>query len=132
MSKKFRTLISVVLTVILAFSAALPAFAVRTAEVDLPIVYVKGAGREIYSADGTMIMPFEIEPEDQIMAQAEPLLKAFANSVLLNDWSIYCDKLTRVVKNIYKELVLDENGEATDGSYIIPSPAPKKKTSNYV
>ena len=60
MSKKFRMLISVVLTVILAFSAALPAFAVRTAEVDLPIVYVKGAGREIYSADGTMIMPFEI------------------------------------------------------------------------
>lgn len=132
MSRKFRMLISVVLTVILAFSAALPAFAVRTAEVDLPIVYVKGAGREIYAADGTKIMPFDIEPEDQIMAQAEPLLKAFANSVLLNDWSIYCDKLTRVVKNIYKELVLDENGEATDGSYIIPSPAPKKKTSNFV
>lgn len=132
MSKKMKTLLSVVLVIIMTFSAVVPVFAVRTAETDLPIVYVKGAGREIYAEDGTMIMPFDIEPEDQIMAQWEPLLKAFGNSVLANDWSIYCDKLTRVIKNIYKEVTLDNNGEATDGSYIIPSPAPKKKTSNYV
>ena len=132
MSGKFKTLLSVVLVIIMAFSMVVPAFAVRTAEVDLPIVYVKGAGREVYSADGTMIMPFDIEPEDQIMAQSEALLKAFANSILANDWSIYCNKLTRVIKNIYKEVTLDKNGEATDGSYIIPSSAPKKKASNYV
>ena len=131
MSRKFRTLLTVVLVAIMAFSAVLPAFAVSSAEVDLPIVYVKGAGREIYAADGTKIMPFDIEPEDQIMAQTEPLLKAFANSILANDWSIYCDKLKKVIKNIYKEVTLDVNGEATDGSYIIPSSAPKKKTSNY-
>lgn len=132
MSRKFKTLLSAALVFILAFTAVVPAFAVRTAEVDLPIVYVKGAGREIYSEDGAMIMPFDIEPEDQIMAQWEPLLKAFANSILANDWSIYCNKLTRVVKSIYKDVTLDNNGEATDGSYIIPSPAPKKKASNYV
>ena len=131
MSRKFRTLLTVVLVAIMAFSAVLPAFAVSSAEVDLPIVYVKGAGREIYAADGTKIMPFDIEPEDQIMAQTEPLLKEFANSILANDWSIYCDKLKKVIKNIYKEVTLDVNGEATDGSYIIPSSAPKKKTSNY-
>ncbi len=132
MTRKFRTVLTMMLVVIMTFSAVVPAFAVKSAETDLPIVYVKGAGREIYSEDGAMIMPFEIEPEDQIMNQSEPLLKAFASSIVAGDWSIYCDKLKGVVKKIYKEVTLDVNGEATDGSYIIPSPAPKKKTSNFV
>lgn len=132
MNRKIKILVSVVMTVILLIGTAVPAAqAVSSAEVDLPIVYVKGAGREIYSADGALIMPFEIEPEDQIMSRMDDILKAFASSIVAGDWSIYCDKMVRIIRKIYKDAVLDNNGEASDGSYIIPSSAPKKKTSNY-
>ena len=128
-----RKVISVILTVLILMTVVAPAAAaVKTAETDLPIVYVKGAGREIYAADGSMIMPFEIDPEDQIMSQWETIMKAFANSVLANDWSIYCNTMVKIIRRIYKEVRLDKNGEASDGSYIIPSDSPKKKTSNYV
>lgn len=132
MTKGFRKLLSVVLTVVALFSVMMPAAgAVSSAENDLPIVYVKGAGREIYSADGQKIMPFDIEPEDQIMNQMDTIMAAFSASVLANDWTQYCNTMVSLVSRIYKKAVLDENGEASDGSYIIPSPAPKKKTSNF-
>lgn len=132
MKRKFRNLLSVILAVTVIFSCAVPAFAATTTyENDLPVVYVKGAGREIYSADGKQIMPFETEPENEIMAESDRLIAAFSASVLAKDWDMYCDELVEVISEVYKDVVLDNNGEATDGSYIIPSPTPKKKTSNF-
>lgn len=132
MNKKIKSLLSILLVVITVFTVTLPvASAATTYENDLPIVYVKGAGREIYSSDGEQIMPFKVEPEDQIMEEMDRLLAAFTSSVLSKDWDTYCDELVDIVTEVYKDVVLDNNGEATDGSYIIPSKTPKEKTSNF-
>ena len=132
MKQRTRKLLAVILSVITLMTVMMPGVgAVSTAENDLPIVYVKGAGREIYSADGFQIMPFDIEPEDQIMNQMDTIAKAFAVSLAAGNWDHYCKTMINIVSKVYKDVVLDENGEASDGSYIIPSPAPKKKTSNY-
>ncbi len=133
MKKRIKSLLCAVLVVITLFSISAPmvATAATTYENDFPIVYIKGAGREVYSADGKQIMPFMVDPEDQILEQTDRLLAAFMSSVLSKDWDTYCDELVEVVTEVYKDVVLDKNGEASDGSYIIPSGAPKKKTSGF-
>lgn len=133
MNKKFKSFVACILTIMTLCLIMAPAVsaAETTYENDLPIVYVKGAGREIYTADGKQIMPFVVEPEDQIMEESDRLLAAFASSMLSKNWDTFCDELVEVMSEVYKDAVLDENGEASDGSYIKPNARPKKKTSNF-
>ncbi len=132
MKHKTKRFFAFTMTVLTIFMMVMPGVsAVSTAENDLPIVYVKGAGREIYSADGYQIMPFDIEPEVQIMNQMDTIAKAFVVSLAAGNWDYYCKTMIDIVSKVFKDVVLDENGEASDGSYIIPSPAPTKKTSNF-
>ena len=132
MKRNFRRLFAVIMSVLTVVMAVMPAVgAVSTAANDLPIVYVKGAGREIYSADGHQIMPFDIEPEEQIMNQMDTIAKAFVVSLAAGNWDYYCNTMVNIISKVFKDVVLDKNGEASDGSYIIPSPAPTKKTSNF-
>ena len=133
MNKKFKSFVACILTIMTLCLVMVPAVsaAETTYENDLPIVYVKGAGREIYTADGKQIMPFVIEPEDLIMEESDRLLAAFASSMISKNWNTFCDELVEVMSEVYKDAVLDENGEASDGSYIKPNARPKKKTSNF-
>lgn len=132
MNKGIKKTLAVLMTVLTIIVMSMPGVsALSSAENDLPIVYVKGAGREIYSSDGVQIMPFEIEPEDQIMNQMDTIGKAFLVSLAAGNWDHYCNTMVNIISRIYKDAVLDKSGEASDGSYIVPSPAPKKKTSNF-
>ncbi len=131
MKRKLISLLSVLLVALTLFSVCAPMATAASYENDWPIVYLKGAGRVIYSKDGKQIMPMKKDPEDQIMEHADALLAAFTSSFITKDWDTYCDELVKIVGGIYSDAVLDKNGEASDGSYIKPSAAPKKKTSNY-
>ena len=100
-------------------------------ENDLPIVYVKGRGRTIYNSKGKQLYPFTVSVEDQIMAKSDILVDAAQKSMLTGNWDTFCDKLIEIVDPIFKELRLNNNGEATDGSYIIEASTPKVKKSGY-
>lgn len=132
MIKKFKGLLSILLVILTVFTIGLPiASAVPGYENDLPVVYVRGAGRPVYNAKGQQILPFKVDPEEKIMEELDRLLAAFASSVLTKNWDTYCDELVEVVSEVYKNVVLDNNGEANDGSYSIASTVPAKKTSDY-
>lgn len=100
-------------------------------ENDLPIVYVKGRGRTIYSAKGKQLYPFTESVEDQIMEQSDVLVDAAQLSMLTGNWDTFCNKVVEIVDPIFKELRLNNDGEATDGSYIIEASTPKVKKSGY-
>ncbi len=131
MKRKIKSFISILLVAITMFSVCAPITMAADYENDWPIIYVKGAGREIYSKDGKQIMPFTKDPEDQILEHTDALLAAFTSSLLTKNWDTYCDELVNIVSKVYADVVLDKNGEASDGSYIKPNATPKKKTSKF-
>jgi len=132
MNKKIKAVLSVLLVALTLFSVSVPVFSATAAyENDLPIIYIYGRGRTIYNKSGKQILPFKDDPEEQIMAEFDRLLAAFTSGVLMKDWDIYCNELIDVVNGIYKNVKLDNNGEASNGSYAKANPAPKVKESDY-
>ncbi len=132
MNKKIKAVLSMLLVAITLFCMSVPMFSVAAAyENDLPIVYLHGRGQPIYDKNGKQIMPFSEEPEDQIMKEFDRLVTAFASGVLMKDWDVYCNELISVISDIYKDVKLDNNGEASDGSKPKKNSTPKAKTSNY-
>ncbi|MBQ8504184.1 MAG: hypothetical protein IJ491_07895 [Clostridia bacterium] len=133
MNRKLKAVLSALLVVLtLVTSVGLPLCAsAATYENDLPIVYVQGRDRTIYNKNGKKIMPFSTDPEDLIMKESDRLLAAFSSSVLQKNWDIYCDELVAVVSEVYKDVTLDNNGEASDGSYVKANATPTAKTSNF-
>ncbi len=133
MNRKFKSTISillVVLTLMTSFGFTLCASA-ATYENDLPVVLLRGRDRTIYNAKGKKIWPMSSEPEDLIMKESDRLLAAFSSSLITGNWDAYCDELVEVVSEVYDEVVLDENGEASNGSYAKAPETPKEKTSGY-
>lgn len=109
--------ISLLLSLIMVFSLALPAFAQAEAE-EYPTVYVTGAQtNNIYSADGRRIYPVE----GDIMATAKealaPCMEKFALGKLTGDYTEFAKELNKHILGIYGEVMLDEKGEASDGSH---------------
>lgn len=132
MNKKIKAILSLLLVMLTFLTVSVPAFsAVAAYENDLPIVYLHGRGQPIYDKKGNQIMPFSEEPEDQIMKEFDRLVTAFASGVLMKDWDIYCNELITVISDIYKDVKLDNNGEASDGSKPKKNSTPKAKTSNF-
>lgn len=132
MNKKIKAALSVLLVVLTLFCMSMPMFSAAAAyENDLPIIYLYGRGRTLYDKNGKKIHPFSEDPEDQLMAEFDRLLAAFSSGVLMKNWDIYCNELIDVVNEIYKDVKLDNNGEASNGSYAKANPAPKEKKSDY-
>ena len=102
--------ISLLLSLIMVFSLALPAFAQAEAE-EYPTVYVTGAQtNNIYSADGRCIYPVE----GDIMATAKealaPCMEKFALGKLTGDYTEFAKELNKHILGIYGEVMLDEKG----------------------
>lgn len=131
MNKKFKAAISVLLVALTLLCVSAPMLSSAAYENDLPIIYIYGRGRTIYDKNGKQILPFKNNPEDQIMEEFDRLLAAFSSGVLMKDWDIYCNELLAVVNEIYKDVKLDNNGEASNGSYAKDNAAPKVKKSDY-
>lgn len=133
MNRKFKSIVSlllVVLTLMTSFGFTICASA-ATYENDLPVVLLRGRDRTIYDANGKKIWPMSAEPEDLIMDESDRLLAAFSSSLVAGNWDAYCEELVEVVTEVYSDVVLDENGEASNGSYANAPETPKQKTSGY-
>lgn len=119
--KKLTKITAVILALIMAASclvigaSALSFTDVRTTT---PVILIRGQGASIYSADGELIYPVTV-PDGYIEEACEVCLPLFKDAVASGDYSAWSEALVGYVADIYKDLQLDCNGEATDGSHII-------------
>lgn len=114
-------------------SIALPMTAEAAATTSTyPIVYVRGRRTPIYNKNGKQIYPLKTTIQDKLMQDKNTLMSAFSKSLLTNNWDPFCDALYKSIAPLYAELVLDNNGEISNGSYHKKSATPKTKTSGYV
>ncbi len=127
-----KKIISVFLCLTLVFSLAVPAFA---APEEYPTIYVTGAQtNDIHNAEGKKIW----EPEADLMGILKealmPCLEELAFGAVIGDYREYAEKVNSYVAPVFEEVVLDKNGEASNGSHPAKhssTVAVSKKTSNY-
>ena len=111
--KKF---LSVILCLVIVLGCITPSFAAEPEE--YPTVYVIGAHKnDIYNAQGEKVYPLNADLGAIIKETLGPCLKELAQGMITNDYTSYAEEFNASWSPIFKDLVLDKNGEVTNGSY---------------
>ncbi|MBR5827262.1 MAG: hypothetical protein IKY78_09295 [Clostridia bacterium] len=114
-----KKLLSLILTVVMLFAVAAPAFTASAAD-NCITIYVGGYGRTLYK--NNRINPneeiYDIDADiGAIVSEVlRPCLEKLALGFITQDYDAYCDELYNAMAPLYDEVRLDKNGEATDGS----------------
>ena len=117
-----KKLISIVLCVLMLMSVAAPIMVYATdVTTNTPVVFIRGASRKVYESDdsddeSTVIYPFEVDIGDILLDFAKPGLESLAAGLATGDYDAYCDELYNTVAPLFEKIILDKNGEASDGS----------------
>ncbi len=118
--KRLKKAISVLLVFVMAVSFAVPAFAsVVPAKDEVPTVYICGKGTLLCDKDGNTIYNGStgLDIKTFALEQCKIILPLLAEALITDDWDDYSQSLIDMVAEIYKDVILDKNGEASDGSY---------------
>lgn len=97
------------------------ASAVTTEDKEYPIIYVPGTRNPLY-ADKTKpskdnrIWKIGVDVGATVKEALAPCLKELALGVIRDDYTAYCDELVNTVVPLFENVVLDKNGEASNGS----------------
>lgn len=117
-----KKLISIVLCVLMLMSVAAPIMVYATnVTTNTPVVFIRGASRKVYESDdsddeSTVIYPFDVDIGDILLDFAKPGLESLAAGLVTGDYDAYCNELYNTVAPLFEKVILDKNGEASDGS----------------
>lgn len=112
-----KKVLSVVLSLIILLSCFAPTLATETYE-EYPTIYVIGAHKnDIYNAQGEQVYPLNADFGGIIKETLGPCLKELAKGMITDDYSSYAEEFNDSWSPIFKDLILDKNGEVTNGSY---------------
>ncbi len=111
--------ISVIIAIVMLFMIFSPA--VIAAEEEYPIIYVAGTRNPLYAdknnpSQENRIWKIGVDVGAVVKEAIGPCLKELAAGVITNNYDAYCDELINTVVPLFKNLVLDKNGEASNGS----------------
>ena len=136
MKRSLKRILAVVMTILTLLPAAC-LFADAATTLDLPIVYVVGKYVHIYTKEATredpkyQLYPLNPSVGDVIKDNMDGLLAAYNASNSTGNWKTFADKIYNVLYPSYEPLMLDGNGNARNGTRVMPVATPKKKTSNF-
>lgn len=112
-----KRLLSVILCVVIALGCVSSSFATEPEE--YPTVYVIGAHKnDIYNAEGEKIYPINADLGAIIKETLGPCLKELAKGMITDDYTSYAEAFNASWSPIFEDLILDKNGEVTNGSYM--------------
>lgn len=111
-----KKILSVIICITIILSCFAPSFASEPEE--YPTVYVIGAHKnDIYNAQGETVYPLNVDLGAIIKETLGPCLKELAKGMITNDYTSYAEEFNASWSPIFKDLILDKNGEVTNGSY---------------
>ncbi|MEE1320317.1 MAG: hypothetical protein UHM85_02125 [Acutalibacteraceae bacterium] len=106
--------ISLILSLILIFSVAVPCFASNE---EYPTIYVTGAQtNNLFSADGQQIYPIGADAGAIIKEAIGPCIDKLLKGFITNDYADYAQEFYNAMAPVFEKVKLDKNGEASDGS----------------
>jgi len=112
--------ISVLLTVLLLLSLAMPAFAAETSAADVPSIHMYGQGAAILNPEGEDIYTIQL-PEEGAVNRIKSLIPAFVDAWKLKPkeaWNFYYQEIRKIVLPCFGPFFLDHNGEPSDGTHV--------------
>ena len=113
-------LTAMLLTILLLFSLAVPAFAAPAVGTDVPIIHIFGQGSPIFNSDGENVYTITM-PEEGVANVLKGLVPEFIDAMKLKPddaWDFYYRRVRDVVLPCFGPFFLDKNGEASDGTHI--------------
>ena len=127
-----KKLLSLLLCAMLALSCAAPAFATAGGSnfrSPMPIIMISGDGDAIVDKDGNKAVRVQdipsflgqsVEDGDNSALEAvqNVLMPMLFEGVLLDKWDNYYDALYKEISDLFKDIMLDENGEVSNGTDI--------------
>lgn len=115
-----KKIISVLLTVLLLMTMAVPVMNVGASGGNYITIYIEGYGHGLYSDNDNPSAENQIFPTESIL---EPLMAIFTdltkdlmNGLVTGNYDEYCDRIYNAIAPAYADVKLDKNGEASDGS----------------
>ncbi len=119
MSKNFKKIIALILTVITVFGVTSVAVS-AAAEKKVPVLYITGYGSELYadanSQKSEKIYPVSTDVGATIKEALAPCLTELAMGAFSGDYDKYCDTLYDVIAPIFDEIRLAPDATVKDGS----------------
>ena len=116
-----KKVLSVILCVILIFGTMSSAYARETGsdlKSSVPVIYIAGDSNDLSYDNGTktfqiddMIKIFQDSEDGNISEAAFNILRPFLiKGIVFNDWDDYYDAVYNEISDVYKPIMLDENG----------------------
>ena len=98
-----------------------PAASATSVTTNTPVVFIRGASRNLYESDNviseeTKIYPLEADIGQVVSDALKPCLEDLAKGLITDNYDDYCDELYNSAAPLYENVILDKNGEASDGS----------------
>ena len=127
---------SAILTLIMLFVMAVPAFASTAGDEEYPVIYLSGFGSALYSDNQptpeTQVYPLKVDVKSIVSEKLRPILKELPGGFITGNWDVYCDRIFDAFAPIFEDVKLDNNGEASDGSGnaidVLTKPIPVKSS----
>ncbi len=111
-----KKILSVFLCLIITVGCIAPTFATEPEE--YPTIYVIGAHKnEIYNAEGEKVYPLKADFGAIIKETLGPCLEDLAKGMVTDDYTDYAEEFNASWAPIFEDLILDKNGDVTNGSY---------------
>lgn len=116
-----KKLIAIFLAVLMLASVTVTTADATDVTTNTPVIFIRGASRNLYKSDDviseeTQIFPLDVDLGQVLKDALMPCLEQLAVGMITENFDKYCDELYDVVASLYKDVVLDKNGEASDGS----------------
>lgn len=135
MKKNLKKIVSLVLSLLMVFSAAVPAFAATPSRTGskVPVVMIGGDGDVLVDKDGKDLprwsavfdkLSEKSEDDDGnkeiYKSVANVLLPFLIDGLLTGNYERYYKNLQKEISEMFGDLLLDENGEVSNGSGLAP------------
>ena len=136
---KIKRLLALVLSLVMLFSAVAPVAFAAAKNSQYPIIYVTGSRHKIYAdknnpSESNRVWKIGVDVGATVKEALAPCLAELAKGIVTDDYDAYCDELVNCVVPLFEKVVLDKNGEASNGSGIEKESAKityPKKANNY-
>lgn len=117
---KVKRFFALLLSIILLCTVAVPAVN-ASEDTEYPVIYVPGTRNPLYAdknnpSQNNRIWKIGVDVGATVKEALAPCLKELALGVVRDDYDAYCDELVNTVVPLFEKVVLDKNGEASNGS----------------